>query len=438
MTSPENPRESLPRRTQAATQRSRWPGWIWGVPIAAVGIVAWLLVRAFAERGVEVSVTFDDGGGMKARDTKVTYHGLEIGKVSKVELTSDHRHILAHLAIDKEVEDELTTGTRFYLEGAQPSFSDASSLKSIISGPSIVMVPGAGASSHHFTGLTGEPPEKFAMTSPYVVRFNGEVGKLKPGAPVLLRGFTVGKVDTVQMSTDAQSGEISTSVRLGLDPTRFHIEGASGTETNPGALLRTTLGKLVEKGLRASLTESPPLIGSEHVELEMVQGVSRAELLTTAGYPEIPAQSGRLEDLPAKLGQLPIKEIGENVRAATEHLKTLTSSPQLTDSLYHLDRTLAELDRTMKTAGPQVAPTMESIRKTTDDLRQTADKIDATAEAARRLLGGSAASPNGNLQQAVHELTGTARAVRTLANFLDQHPESLIRGRDSGVSGESR
>jgi paraquat-inducible protein B len=41
------------------------------------------------------------------------------------------------------------------------------------------------------------------------------------------------------------------------------------------------------------------------------------------------------------------------------------------------------------------------------------------------------------LQQAVHELTGTARAIRTLANYLDQHPEALIRGRGD-VYEESR
>ena len=429
---------TLPRRTQAATHKSRWPGWIWAVPIAAVGIVIWLLLRAFAERGVEVSVTFDDGAGMKARDTKVIYQGLQIGQVTKAELTKDRQRVIAHLDIDKSMENDLTSGTRFYLEGAHPSFSDPSSLKSVLAGPSIILVPGPGSPSRHFTGSLGQPLEKFAMTSPYVVRFSGDVGKLKTGAPVLLRGFTVGRVEGVQLSIDGQSGTLQTSVRLGLDPTRFNIQGVAANEANMAGVLKTTLTKLVENGLRASLAQSPPLIGSEHIQLEIAQGAERAELSSVAGYPEIPAQNGQLEDLAAKLGQLPIREIGENVRATTEHLKALSSSPRLTDSLYHLDRTLSELDRTMQTTGPQIAPTIESIRKTTDDLRQTADKIEATAEAARKLLGGSAASPNGNLQQAVHELTGTARSIRILANYLDQHPESLIRGRESAPSEETR
>jgi len=78
------------------------------------------------------------------------------------------------------------------------------------------------------------------------------------------------------------------------------------------------------------------------------------------------------------------------------------------------------------------------VHQTIDRLRHTADDIDGTAAAARKLLGGSAASPNGNLQQAVHELTGTARAIRALANYLDQHPEALLRGRGGDVYEESR
>jgi paraquat-inducible protein B len=135
---------------------------------------------------------------------------------------------------------------------------------------------------------------------------------------------------------------------------------------------------------------------------------------------------------------LPVTRIGDNVRAITEQIKAISGSPQLQESLSHLDRSLAELERTLHAAGPQVAPMLASARETVDGLHHTADDIDATAEAARRLLGGSAASPNGNLQQAVHELTGTARAIRTLANYLDQHPEALLRGRAGELDEERR
>jgi len=427
-----------PRRTDSVTRGSRWPGWIWSVPLAAVGIVTWLLVRAISERGIDVTVTFADGAGMKASDTQVTDRGLQIGKVTKVELTKDRRAVLAHLDLDKSVEKDLTTGTRFYLQGGKMSLADPSSLKALIAGPSIVMIPGSGSPSRQFKGDSGEPPEKLAVSVPFLVSFSGNVGELKPGTAVRLRGFIVGVIAKVSLATDADAGEITTSVLLDLDPTRFNIRKPGAPGSDGSVAFTDAMTRLVRHGLRATLQQSPVLIGAEEVELVVAPEAPPAEVLTKGPYPEIPSENGGLSDLMAKVGRLPVTRIGDNVRAITEHIKTLTASPQLQESIVHLDRSLAELERTLHAAGPQVAPMLASARETVDRLHHTADDIDATAEAARRLLGGSAASPNGNLQQAVRELTGTARAIRTLANYLDQHPEALLRGRGGELDEASR
>ena len=115
--------------------------------------------------------------------------------------------------------------------------------------------------------------------------------------------------------------------------------------------------------------------------------------------------------------------------AETERLKTLASSPELEDSIAHLDAALATLDKTVHEAGPQVAPTLEGLRQTVDGLRKASAEIDATAVAARRTMGGEAGAPSGNLRQTLRELADTARAIRSLADDLDQHPESLLTGR---------
>ena len=56
---------------QAVEQPSRWPGWIWAIPIAAVGIVGYLAFQQIAASGPDVTVIFPTGGGIKAGDTKV-------------------------------------------------------------------------------------------------------------------------------------------------------------------------------------------------------------------------------------------------------------------------------------------------------------------------------------------------------------------------------
>lgn len=372
-------RDPLALRTATTRRKTWWPGWIWAIPIAAIGIVVWLMLRALSSRGVEVTLVLEDAVGMSDNNTKVLYRGLEVGTVSDLALAPDGRHVIAHLDIDRDMRPYIHSGTRFYVEGAHPSFSDPASLKAVISGPTIELVPGTGADTgagagagtgagsragagsrgsagpgagageqrpvRRFIAIEGKPPERLSVAVPYVVTFSGAIGGIEAGSPVMLGGFPVGEVASTELATDAQAGRINTRALLRLDPTRFHIEGAAPRGEDWASVMNSALAQ------------------------------------------------------------------------------------RLDDSIRHLDRTLAELDRTVRSAGPQVAPTLGDVRRTVASLRRTAVNIDATAAAAQAMMSGRAAVPGGSVQQALQELTDAARSIRALADYLDQHPEALIRGR---------
>lgn len=419
-----------PRRTTAIARRTWWPGWIWAVPIAAVTIVLWLLIRTLSSRGIAVTVIYTNAHGMQPGSTRVMYRGVQVGTVKSVALTSDNSHVMVRLDIDQRLSGELRSRTHFFLEGAHPSLSDPSSLVALISGPVIVMVPGSGAPTRTFEGIESSPYKTLAVSLPYLVEFNAAVGNLPVHSPVTLRGFTVGEVSSVGLRVDPRTGRVSTPVVLDLDPTRFHFVGPAAAAGDTERTFNRTLEKLVRGGLRARLTRSLPLVGSRQVVLEIVADAPPARLGMSQRYPLIPtAPGGGLAALSQKLGSLPLAQIAENVRALTAQLRRLASSPQLRGSLSHLDRTLAALERTVSQAGPQVAPTLVSLRQTAAQLRGIAKQIDATTEAARRTLGASPAAPSGNVEQTLKELAGAARAIRSLANYLDRHPEALLRGR---------
>jgi paraquat-inducible protein B len=391
------------KRTQAGTRMTRWPGWIWSVPIAAVALVSWLLVRAISGHGVRVTVVFDDATGVTANGTDVTYRGIKIGQVTGAALSPDRRHVNVTLSIDGDMKAALNTGSSFYLEGAHPSLSDLSSLKSILSGPTIVIVPGRGSATRHFVASPGPPPDSVGTAAHYLVRLDGPVGDIEIGAPVTLRGFIVGHVLDARLVYDPRTGKLGTPVEIGLDPTRL------------GANVST----LVQEGMRARLTRSPPFIGSPHVELAIVPGAP-----PRAAGAEIPvAPSTGVEPLIARLDELPVAAIGANVRAITAHVRSLVSRPELPAAIDHLDSALATLDSTMRQVGPALPPMIQQ-------LGQTANQLDAMVVSLRRVTGESPAAPEGNLRDALRELTGAARAMRTLADFLDQHPEALVSGRE--------
>lgn len=423
------PAGGRPPRTQAAARSSRGPGWIWAIPIAAAAIAGWLLVREFASRGIDVTVSFADAPGVQANTTKVTYRGVQIGQVTDVALDKDGSGVTVHLAVDGSEKGALTAGTRFYLEGTQPDFADPATLKSIISGPTVVMLPGHGKPQRRFAGIIGEPPPELAVALPYRAVFVGDAGSLKIGAKVTLRGFTVGDVDDVRLAVDPQSGDVATDVVLLLDPTKFGLaQKPAGSDWSPE--LNRTLETLVQHGFRAQLKQTPPLIGAQAIALTETANAPAAGLKTEGRMPEIPTtEGGGIESVVQQAGGLPIKQIGDDVQSISAHIAALVAAPQLQDTIDHLDRTIAELDKTVQQAGPRIAPTLDNVQRTVDALRKTATQIDSTAAAVKNMTGGAPTSPNGNLQQALAELTRAARSIRTLADYLDQHPEALIKGR---------
>ncbi|MEX3844683.1 MULTISPECIES: MlaD family protein [Paraburkholderia] len=419
-------------RTQAEVRRSAWPGWIWAVPIAAIGATGWLGLRALVHDGETVVVTFDNAYGMKPDDTIVTLHGVKVGAVSDVSLAPDGQHVEAKLRIDRAENPYLLSGTRFYLRGAKVDLSDPASLKAMLSGPEIVMEPGPGKHADHFDGSDRRPPlapEHGPMVR-YAVRFDGAVGNLETGSEVDLRGFPVGTVTSVRLSYDVRTGALSTPVQLALDPSQLGIVGAPPpADGNWRPLVDGMLDHLVADGLRARLSQDPPLLGPRKVNLDFVAGAAGATLTADSGLPVIPSvapadfdtMTSRAGEVIRKIDDLPIKQTGDEVRSIAAHVNAISASPQIRDSLMHIDRSVAQIDQTLAQVSPKIGPLVAQ-------LRETANEADRTVAAANRTLGADASSQN-DLPAALRELTDTARSVRALADYLDRHPEALLRGK---------
>ena len=259
---------SSPDRVQAGVRHGWWPGWIWSIPIAALIVVIWLGGRALLAGGTSITIRFNDAHGMKEENTDVVMRGAQIGHVTDIALNAAGTGVIVKASIDKAAASFLTTGTRFWLRGANLSLSDPSSLGALLSGPTIVMDPGPGRQTHTFAGLEQEPiAPATARPLLYEVSLGSEAGSLAGGDPVTLRGFTVGEVRDVGFAYDPATGELSTPATLAIYPSLFHIKGVS---TGPNATeVSAEIALLIGKGLRARLARDPPLVGREHGRLEL-------------------------------------------------------------------------------------------------------------------------------------------------------------------------
>ncbi len=411
---------SKPERPHAKVRRGWWPGWIWGIPVAALIVVGWLGIRTLLSGNENITIRFADGHDLKPKNSNVEYRGAVIGTVSAVRLDDAGDGVNVSVTIDDSATRFLRTGTRFWLRGANPSLSNLSSLAAVRTGPTIVMDPGAGKPSKKFIGLEHEPiaPGGAAPVF-YEVSFQGDVGSLKVGDPVKLHGFTVGEIRQISFSYDAQTDQLSMPTSVALYPALFHIKGVS--QPGGSAALTATITQLVSKGLRARLDQNPPLVGSYQVSLEMLPGAPTTFPAVVDGMPQIPAESGGgLNSIVTRINKVPIEAIARNVLEATHRIDTIVGSPHIKDAIGQLDAALRQIHQMTSSAAPQVPQIISRLRSTANDL-------DAAVKSAQQLVGGTA-TQNG-LESTVGEITDAARSVRSLADYLDRNPEALIKGR---------
>ena len=109
---------STPEQRRYAVERpNHWPGWIWAIPVAALGIVIWLGLRSWSSSGPKVTVIFPTTVDLKSGDTDVKFQDLVFGKVESVHVEKDFRHMRVDLKLNSELEGNLGRGTKFWIEG---------------------------------------------------------------------------------------------------------------------------------------------------------------------------------------------------------------------------------------------------------------------------------------------------------------------------------
>jgi paraquat-inducible protein B len=104
------------------------------------------------------------------------------------------------------------------------------------------------------------------------------------------------------------------------------------------------------------------------------------------------------------------------------HADGVIASPDVKRSLHALDRTLGNAERLTRDAQMQVGPLFASINSAADQLKATI-----------ALLGDDPRSSN-DLMRTLTELKDAARSIRVLADYLERHPESLLRGKPQEAS----
>jgi paraquat-inducible protein B len=380
-------------------------------PVIATGVPG----REFVLKGQDIG-SLDVG-------SPIFYRRLQVGQITAYALDEDGKGVTLRVFVNAPFDKYVTDDTRFWhASGVDVSLDsngvkvDTESLVSILIGGLAFQTPDDTAHRAEaavrtefslFRDRTEAMERHDRIVDTYVFNFGGSVRGLTVGAPVDFRGIVVGEVQAIYTRFDPVNKRFSIPVEIHLYPERFTSRyksgGGGGRLTADPSARRQLTDFLVAHGLRAQMRTGNLLTGQLYVALDFFPAAPKATVDWSANPPEIPTVPGGLQSLQdsvtslvAKLNKIPFEGIGNNAQ-----------------------QTLADADVLLKQLSTEVMP-------------QARDTLAAAQTALNS--ANSALQPDSSLLQstddAMRELTRTAAAFRTLADYLERHPEALIRGKE--------
>ncbi len=376
------------------------------------------------EKGRRFNLTTSDLGSLNI-GSPVYYLRVPVGRVLGFELDKEGKYVNVIVFIEEPYDRFVKSDTQFWsASGIDLSF-DANGLK--LDTQSVVTLLAGGVAFQSLASPDAEVDTKpvqdganfslypnqasalaprDAVVMPIRMRFFESVRGLAVDGPIDFKGTALGRITRVDLGFDSQRKRFYSEVSADLYPRRMGrayaeiVADDEEVEENQPELLFV---HMVEHGLRGQLRAGNLITGQLYVALDFPPKPSKSEFDSKERPLRIPTETAsldqiqtRITDIVSKVDQIPFDEIGKRLNSA-----------------------LGNADALMKKLDGEVAPAA------TETLKQARD----TLESARGSLTSADAPIQQDMRRTLIEVERTVRSLRDLSDYLQRHPESLIRGR---------
>lgn len=390
--------------------------------------------------------------GSLASGSPVFYRDIVVGEVLGYELPEGNGLINVPVFVKDPYNKWIRTGTHFWnASGVNVSLGgngvhvDLQSIQALLSGGVAFNTPEEERST-----ASAEPDAKFPLypdesaanaagykeRMPFIVYFQSSTAGLASNAQVLMYGIRIGNVTDVKLELDPKQATARVRVAIEIQPERLQ-----SINPDPSATTIAVAQHLVQQGMRATLITQSYITGQLAVSMEFPSNPPHADVTTEDGVIVLPSQNGGIagilssfSDVAQKLNSLPLQQIGDNLNATIASLNAIVGSSELKQALGSIAGTMTSVQDLVKKADAGATPFLKK-------LPEVANELEATVNRANHLVGSVDTGYGQNSQFArdlgrvMSQLNDTARSIRLLADFLDRHPEALIRGR-TGAAAE--
>ena len=305
----------------------------------------------------------------------------------------------------------------------------------------------------------------FKRTTTAVCYFEGSVGGLNEGAPVVFRGVKIGTVKDIAFRFDPQKALVTIPVFIELEQRRKGVTKEEIVETYK---------QLIDRGLKAQLEMQSIVTGQMQVALDFYPDKPAKFKGTDPEYFEIPTVQSPLQELGKKLEKIPIDEIFQQVLVAVKGIEKVINSPEIPETIHSINEAVKEIKplaanleeavkdvrKLVQNVDGKVGPLASSIEGTVNDygklardasnkidtlslgLNDTIKEIQKAVSSIEKTLGEAqltlaeakrTLSEDSTLQyeitETLQELQKGARSIRLLADDLKRRPESVLWGK---------
>ncbi|MBP8295343.1 MAG: MCE family protein [Burkholderiales bacterium] len=399
----------------------------------------------------------------------IYFRKIQVGQVVGYDLDPDGKGVTVKVFVNAPYDKHVNINTRFWYADGFDVTLDANGLK--INTQSVVSIllgglafedhpeadpapPAAANARFEIFADRGRALKATALGSEiFTLVFKESVRGLTIGAPVDFRGVNVGEVLSTNLSFDPARREITVPVRVRIDTGRLRGQRSRAARSDLAPFeSKAFFDQLVARGFRAQLKTANLLTAQLYVALDFTPGAPKASIDWAKAPPELPTQAGSLQELQAtlasvasKLDRVPFDAIGRDLQQVLQNGNRLMQSG---DKLMQSgDKLMQSGDQLVKQFGAETLPearavladartTLQNANKLIEQLgAKTAPEASAALAEVRRTLKTieRAIAPDAplqrDLQEALREVARAAQAFRLLADYLERHPESLLRGK---------
>ena len=391
-----------------------------------------------------------DNLGSLSRGAPIYYRGIEVGQVLGTELMQGEQEINFPIFVRAPHDKLVHADSRFWnasgvsvSAGANGFQLNVASLQALIAGginfdtpPSATGASTPAPEGHVFRLFANfEEVSNAAYTQRIQLRayFNGSVRGLRQGAPVEVKGLTIGRVLDVRLELDPDTNEIEIPVTMEIEPQRIMVTGNQPRpQEDPN---RRILVGLVERGMRAQLRTGSLITGDLIVALDFFPDAEPAQLRVVGNLPVIPTVPTQLDSLTAsvsgiieRIDRLPIEQLVSDLRLTVQRVNSLVGSPETAQAAAALNQSLVQLQQLITQLTAETGPTAGALRQSVQQIAVTMREAQATLESAQSLIGPDS-QVRRDLTGMMRELQNAARSIRVFADYLERNPQALIRGK---------